>query len=380
MKTSMVIILGVAFFISGAAAQETQSSALVETRAIWVDKSDIYKGKEYMTQMLDALTSANFNVVCLPTMHRGYVGYRESAYLPIDPRMAEIDPDYLQWLITESHNRGLLTEAWPEYGYYSFHTPDATKITTRGPMLDKYPQLTAIDVNGTPYLHNKWGDFYSLCPANPESQEIMTGMFLEMVSKFTFDGLNLDRIRYPTNDFCFCPYCTEHFKQDTGFELSAESVKDKKVLQAFYEWRKKQLNVFMKNLSSKLRTARPDLLITADVWPPAQNQINEKGQDWGVWIKQGYIDVAIPMMYQVNIEKTVEECIQVTENPQLLMCGISAEVQDSEALANQVRTARAKGASGVVIWYLGMAVDDLEYLKENVFQTPARPYLQKNIQ
>ncbi len=355
-------------------------STAVETRGIWVDKSDVYKGKEYIASRFDSLASANFNVVCLPTMHKGYVAYKGSEHLPPDPDIMKIDENMVQWLIDEAHDRGFFAEAWPEYGFYTYHTSDAASTTTHGALLDKYPELTAIDSTGVPYLHNEqWGDFFSLCPSNPKSHTIMIDLMLEQITRFDFDGLNLDRIRYPTKDFCFCPYCKGHFKEDTGYTLTAESLEDEKVLDALYAWRKEQLNQFMKKLHTAIRKARPDILITADVWPPDQNQINEKGQDWGTWLRQGYINVAIPMMYWKNIGGTVEGAITTAGTPERVVCGISAEVNNPEELVRQIQLVRKKNASGVVIWYLGKISDDIETLKNTVFKNPAQPYKKRNI-
>jgi uncharacterized lipoprotein YddW (UPF0748 family) len=345
-----------------------------ETRGIWVDKSDVYKGKEYLSDKFKALKAANFNMVCLPTMHKGYVAYPKSAYLPLDPGIQKIDENMLAWIINEAHKHGLFVEAWPEYGFYCYHTMNATTDTSRGVLLDKNPELAAVDIKGTPYLHNKkWGDFYSLCPANPESHKILTGLFVEMISRYQFDGINTDRIRFHTKDFCFCAYCKEHFQKDTGKALTSEFLKSDDGLALFYSWRKKQLNAFMARLAKKLRSVRPDIVITADVWPPDDNQINEKGQDWGTWLKQGNIDVAIPMMYWKNIEKTVDGCLKLSADPKRIVCGISAEVNNSRELVKQIELCREKGAGGVVIWYLGKTLDDLDLLKKTVFAKPAMP-------
>lgn len=368
----------------------------VETRGVWVDKSDVYKGEKYLTEMFDKLTTANFNAVYLPVQYKGYVIYPDSKYLPQDPDVAKFEREIygklgrkedekmrferstLKWMIDEAHKRRLHVEAWPEYGFYAYHTRDARSDPSRGPLLDKNPELTSIDINGQPYLHHpQWGDFYSLCPSNPESHEIMINVLCEAITRYDFDGLNLDRIRYPAKDFCFCPYCKEHFQKDTGFELTKENIEKEEVKKAFYEWRKKQVNKFMEKLSEKVRLPRPALLISAYVWTP--EEIDAKGQDWPTWVKKGYIDVVIPGMYFGEIEAYIDASKRIIPNPRLMLCGISAEVNSSEKLAEQIELVRKKNASGVVVWYLGKAADDLDYLKSTVFKTPAKPYIPERI-
>ncbi len=343
-----------------------------EIRGVWVDKSDVYKGKESMLAMFDKLTAVHFNLVCLPVMHRGEVLYPGSKYLPQDKKATALDPDILQWLIDQAHLRGLMVEAWPEFGFYAYWTKDASKDKSRGVILDKYPELTAIDINGIPYLHNQaWGDFYSFCPSNPKSHRIMINLLCEPIKKYRVDGLNLDRIRYPTKDFCFCHYCKKQFKKDTGIELSKDNPENKIPVKIFYSWRKEQLNKFMKKISKKVRKLNPKLLITADVWTP--DEIDGKGQDWPTWLKQGYIDIAIPMMYYENITNGLTDSVTLAPDSRKVLAGISAEVNSSEQLGNQIEFARQKNCGGVVVWYLGKLDDDFNYLTATVFNSPSQP-------
>ncbi|MDI6783926.1 MAG: family 10 glycosylhydrolase [bacterium] len=344
----------------------------IETRGVWIDKSDVYKGKESVIAMFDK-PAANFNTVYLPVLHRGYVIYPNSKYLPQDAKASEVDKDILPWMIEAAHQRGLLAESWPEFGFYAYHTKDASKDTSRGVILDKYPELTAIDVNGQPYLHNQdWGDFYSFCPSNPKSHRIMINLLCEPITRYQFDGLNLDRIRYPTKEFCFCAYCKKYFQKETGFALTKANLDNQHDRKAFYTWRKERLNKFMKKLSAKVRKLRPEMLITADVWIP--EEINAKGQDWSHWLKKGYIDIAIPMMYWENIEPGLNDSLKISSDSRRILAGISAETNSSEQLVNQIELARQKNCGGVVIWYLGKLDDDLEYLRTAVFQTQSKPF------
>jgi uncharacterized lipoprotein YddW (UPF0748 family) len=64
---------------------------MVETRGVWIDKSDVYKGKESLLAMFDNLTASHFNLVCLPVLHRGEVLYPKSKYLPQDKKAAALD-------------------------------------------------------------------------------------------------------------------------------------------------------------------------------------------------------------------------------------------------------------------------------------------------
>ena len=51
-KVTTLICLGILLFGMHAAGNGNERER-IETRGVWVDKSDVYKGKEYLTQMFD---------------------------------------------------------------------------------------------------------------------------------------------------------------------------------------------------------------------------------------------------------------------------------------------------------------------------------------
>ena len=345
----------------------------VESRGVWVDKSDLYKGKEYLLSALDSLKNANFNTLYLPVWHKGWVTYPGSAYAPIDPDIEKIDPQMLSWLINEAHKRGLMAQAWTEYGFGTYYTPDAAADPSRGAILDKNPELTAVDSDGNPYEHIKeWGYFYYLCPVNPASQEILMALFSEIVAKFPFDALNLDRIRFPNEKFCFCEYCKKQFLADTGYALTPDIFSDQQRLAAFRSWRKARVTDFVAKLREKIKAARPGMPMTAAVW--YDSELDNKGQDWPAWIKNGYLDFALPMIYWPNNYATIYASTALVKDKKRMAVGISADACTKEELNRQVQYIRLMNLSGTAFWSLNPLLKITDYLRGTVFQEPALPY------
>jgi uncharacterized lipoprotein YddW (UPF0748 family) len=362
-----------------AAVYAAKNKPVIETRGVWLDKGDLYQGKDAMAKAFDELSAANFNTVCLPVMYRGYVVYPGSAYLPQDPQIAAIDKDYLKWLVKEAKARGFHVEAWPEYGYYAYYTKDASQDTSRGAILDKYPFLTAVNSQGGTYLHNTvWGDYYSLCPSNPQSHAIMKTIYMEIAVDYGFDALNLDRIRYPGTDFCFCDYCKEHFKADTGIALAPEFLKSEGGQKTFDRWRMDQLNKFMKELTDEIHQKLPEMMITADVWDTSENE--GRGQDWGTWLKEDYIDAAMPMLYVKDVRDPLKKAIALSPDSKRILVGITVEGDNHQQVISQVKQARKLKCGGFVFWAYNQISDDLPYLKAKVFKKPAIPYKPERLQ
>src|SRR3954451_10114419 len=89
--------------------------------------------------------------------------------------------DELGTVVAEAHRRGLRVEPWISYGFYAYFTPDAAKDKSMGAILDRHPELVSIDASGRKSIHRQFGDFHSLCPANPKSHEILGQIMVEVV-------------------------------------------------------------------------------------------------------------------------------------------------------------------------------------------------------
>ena len=344
-----------------------ETSGIIEERGVWLNRSELFLPRNDLIHLLDSLKEAHFTSVYIDTYFKGCVIYPQSKYLPQYPDVSE--PDILSWLIPEIKKRGMHVEAWVGYGFYAWHTKDAAQTSDRGAFLTKYPELTAIAADGTPYLHNKdWGDFFSLCPANPKSHKLLGDLFVEILKRYPFDGLNLDRIRFPNETFCFCDYCKGHFKKDTGLDLKLYE-KGSEEYRKFIEWRKDQLTGFMETNVPRFRAVRPGLCITLDALPP--DMMDSHAQPWDVWLGKGYLDAALPMLYgEYDFENRVKTVRQFPKWD-MIFCGIDAHNLSPDKVQAQIRFLKDQGARGCVLWYSGQIRDDLPYLKSGPFSRPA---------
>lgn len=354
---------------AGVSLSQGESEKVVrESRGVWFEKGEMLEGRVNALARLDRLKEAGFNSVYVATQVRGFVMYPGSGILPQWEGARKKEPDVLAWLVPAIHERGMKVEAWTEFGFYAYHTPDATKDPSRGAILDKHPELTSVDADGNLYLHNEqWGDFYSLCPANPKAQEILTDLYLEMLQRYDFDGLNLDRIRFASERFCHCDYCKRKFREDTGLELKSFA-KGTKEWEVFNTWRKNQLNAFMKRFSAKVRSRFPNKKITSAVVPPYM--IDDKAQDWPTWVREGYLDAAMPMLYGADISEGVTAIERQVGPKASIFYGLDAG-QGVEKLKKQMKSLQQKGAPGVTIWYSKTVDPMLPELKAELFLQPA---------
>ncbi|MGC8842066.1 MAG: glycoside hydrolase family 10 protein [Candidatus Sumerlaeaceae bacterium] len=339
-----------------------------EFRGIWLPGKELLATTEAIARKLDAIARANFNAVLPDAYFQGYVIYPNSNYLPQLPAARGGDP--LRSFIEKAHKRGLEVHVWLEYGFYAYHTPDATKDPSKGPWLDAHPELQSVSAKGDLYVHNPaWGDFYSMCPSNPRCHELIANIAAEILERYPVEGINLDRIRYAGESFCYCDYCKKHFKEDTGIEL-VEFKKGSQGEKKFLEWKRQQLVKALETIRKRVKSARPEAVLTSYVVPPAEK--DNKAQPWDLWAKERLLDAIAVSMYGRSIVADAERAVKILGNDKdVLLAAISCEVPSSAYLEN-IEKARRYAPLGQITWYSGQVDDDLEGLLSGPYAKPAR--------
>jgi len=98
----------------------------------------------------------------------------------------------------------------------------------------EHPNWTAVDKNGEPY---KAGDLYIQCINSPYYYEYLPEVLKEIIETYDCDGITdnswsgLDR-----NHICYCQYCREKFKKETGLDLPAGKNWQDKTYKKWIEW------------------------------------------------------------------------------------------------------------------------------------------------
>lgn len=344
---------------------------MVESRGVWMVWQDYAsQNRESTLKKLDHFKEIGLNTVYVCTNMRGYVVYPNSKLLPQFPDIQTSQPDVLKWLIPAIKDRGLRVEAWPEYGFYAYWVPKSSEDKTLGPMLTKHPELVAVDKDGkNAHVDEKLGSFYAACAANPKTHEFIISEYMELFERYPgFDGLNLDRIRWTNDKFCYCDYCKTEFKKRYGYDLVPGFNDGSKQAKDRDEFRKEGTGEFVRKMREAMKSKYPKKTLSSAVVAP--EMIDEKGQDWFSWVEKGYVDAVMPMIYRPSIAKELNMMRERLGNDAPVFAGLGNAI-GQDKFCRQVMELRALGLPGFTIW----ASNDLSLidgnLKAKLFWRPA---------
>jgi uncharacterized lipoprotein YddW (UPF0748 family) len=121
-------------------------------------------------------------------------------------------------------------------------------------------------------------------------------------------------------------------------------------------WRREQITSLVRWIYQDLKALHPSLLVSADViaWGSYNPDFRKSaayavvGQDWYGWLREGILDVAVPMTYQTSTTAFQRWVRGVRRDlpKATIWFGIGAYLCSPRGTAAQIAAARAAGAAG----------------------------------
>lgn len=329
-------------------------------KAVWGGPNPA-EGPEAVAPVVDRLARAGFDLI-IPFMEcaDGAMKY-QSEIAQVDPVAADWDP--LAVLAQEAQKSGI--EVHP--------CLDPFRAGARSPIQDE-----------SLYERNREGELLpGLCAASEEAHRLKLDLYEELMDRYPIAGVHMDRIRYMSEDDCFCERCRTGFKAETGvdpleigkvseYNVSIERERNRKhpAWEAWVAWRAGWITKFVEELSDL--TKRKGKELSAAVFMEYPECIVYEGQDWGDWGERGLVDILMPMTYTNSTlmvkRRTRNHIAQVKGNTHIwegLGKDSSRSLLSAEALVAQTQAAMEEGAEGIVFFSYGSLTDeDLEALAE----------------
>ena len=365
-----------------------------EARGLWVVRDQLTT-PENIRAIVDTAAANNFNLLIVQVSGRGDA-YYQSDLLPrargLAGQPASFDP--LALVIKLAHERGLKVHAWLNDFYVAPFNDDAEPKH----VIRQHPDWVTYDYQGrsatTLAPEDNVVDVEGMFvdPGLPEVRAWVASRFAEVARKYDVDGVHHDFVRYPDPNFGFHPRVREEFKAKYGVdpldirnkpsELRQKLGRPKfgEVRDAWTRYRADAVSATVKAVADAVRSVKPGIEISAATVAYYKSAVEEKGQDWYIWLEHGWIDTAVPMAYSPETMTTdyhIKEAV-AHQKGGAVYAGLGAWllVDKLPSLVEKVNHARELGAGGVVFFdYGSMAARPglIEALAREIFPTPA-PY------
>jgi uncharacterized lipoprotein YddW (UPF0748 family) len=353
-----------------------------EVRALWVTRSSLVS-PETVSGMVRAAAESGFNTLLVQVRGRGDA-YFTSRIEPRAEALATQRPSFdpLALTLELARARGLRVHAWINVNLTSSGAElpvSRTHVVYEHPEWLMVPRPLAYELGRTePRSPNyigrlaRWTRAASaeveglyISPVHPGAVDRLASVVTELVTSYQLDGLHLDYARYPSAEFDYSRGALTAFRAAVDTELTAAErvrygTRDMAELigitdvkpDRWAEFRRSRLNALVMRVRTLVKSRRPDLVLSAAVYPDPAEALSARLQDWRGWIDQRLIDVVCPMAYTPDSSIFASQIASVRQlaAPQAVWAGIGAYRLSPSQTIEKILTARRLGANGVVLF------------------------------
>lgn len=363
-------LLAPALLTAGLAAQGT------ELRGVWVARDGLVS-RAKIRDTLDQLAAANCNCVCVDVWTRGYTIHPSDVLYAAcgvrqDPDPAYAGRDPLREFVLEAHLRGIEVEAWFEYGFMFGWSGWYAGPQGRGPVLTANPSWVGMDQTGNTQVGDGAGGFFTWASHEHAGvRQFLIDLATEVVDHYDVDGIQFDRVRYPSTSFGYDPATV------AAYQASYGQAPPTNVANALWKrWRADRLTAFHSELAAAVHAHRATVRVTdaPTVWPGAYDTYL---QDWPGWLVAGAVDLVYPQVYRTTASSYITTLDQQlaavrTVDRAKVAPGIRAiSGTPTTEVLGMVAADRARSLPGHVFWYAEGLYDDLPALTAGYFTAPA---------
>jgi uncharacterized lipoprotein YddW (UPF0748 family) len=353
-----------------------------EVRALWVVRTTLTSPAAIAT-MVSSAKAGGFNTLLVQVRGRGDAYFQHG----VEPRPASLDAqpgfDPLATTVARAHEAGLQVHAWINVNLVA-NTGELP--SARGHVVFRHPEwlmvpralageLAGVDPRSPGYLgrlarfvrgqSNEIEGLY-LSPVSPAAAAYTTSIVRDVVERYDLDGIHLDYIRYPREDFDYSSQTLAAFRASLAGELPAgdrqrydaraangePAVYTQLFPQRWRVFRTERLTALLAAIRQAIKLIRPTALISVAVVPDAGEAVERRLQDWRGWVDGRLVDVICPMAYTSDPAVFAAQIAGVREitGEAPLWAGIGAYRLSPAQIAENVHAARRIGVGGIILF------------------------------
>jgi uncharacterized lipoprotein YddW (UPF0748 family) len=362
-----------------------------EVRGLWVVRTTL-TAPERVDTMVASAAQAGFNTLLVQVRGRGDA-YYEATWEPRAEALADAPAfDPLARSVAEAHARGMAVHAWVNtHLVWSGDTrpADPTHLVNAHPEWLAVPRALAADLfdvdprdprftdallrYAAEHRESVEGLFSS--PSDPAVQQRVFDVWMDLVDRYDLDGIHFDYIRYPSEEFDYSRGALDRFRDWIAPRVRPDSLRaldeayrggDPFAFTDAYpdvwsDYRRAQITGLVERIYRAVKARRPALVVSAAVFPDADDAYRSRFQDWRGWLERGIVDVVVPMAYTPVDERfttEVREAALSAGSGDRLWAGIGAYLNGYEGTVEKIDIARREGAGGVVLFSYDWAANE----------------------
>jgi len=210
-----------------------------EVRALWVVRTSLTSPQAIAT-MVAAAQSSGFNTLLVQIRGRGDAYYSGGTEPRATPLASQPDFDPLAVTIALAHHAGLQVHAWVNVNLVAGADLPAARehVIYRHPEWLMVPRALAEDLLVVPprspeyigrltrYVRSQPTELEGLyvSPITEAAGDYTAGVVRDIVSRYAVDGVHLDYIRYPTDEFDYSREALLAFRRDVAADIPTADV------------------------------------------------------------------------------------------------------------------------------------------------------------
>jgi uncharacterized lipoprotein YddW (UPF0748 family) len=202
-------------------------------------------------------------------------------------------------------------------------------------------------------------------PLHPAAQDHTAAVIGEIAAKYNVDGVHLDYVRFPNEDFDYSPAALEQFKaailpaltESEKRDAAARAVLDPVAYPNLFpdrwsDFRRSRLTSLVIKIRTAVKTVRPNAVFSAAVVPDAQQAFDHRLQDWRGWIDRSLLDVLCPMAYTTEADTFQRQiaAARAYAGSRPVWAGIGAYQMSPSQTLMHIAAANKLGVAGVILF------------------------------
>lgn len=354
------LLLALAGWPPAALAQSTDPP---EIRAVWVDAFHAgIRSPQEAADLVAAAKQANLNTLFVQVRRRGDALYSKGVEPPLDDPNYDPSFDALAHIVEVAHAAGIQVHAWinamPVWRDAKPPADPRHVFNRHGPSAPGEDNWFTASPSG----NHRFPVGHFLDPGHPAAAEYLAEIYLNVVRNYAVDGIHFDYVRYPETEerlprgagVGYNAVSLARFRRATGRTDTPEPGDP-----AWMEWRRTQVTNLVRRVSIEARAINPRIAVSAALipWgrPPTDEQDFEDVapmqlvyQNWHQWLKDGLLDLGVPMNYARETDTRVREWFdgwirweKKHRHDRYLAVGLGAYRNTREDLLAQIARVRA---------------------------------------